>query len=46
MFHDADFLTWKGTYDQESIIASEPASLKWAEELILHYKGQAQEIKE
>ncbi|WP_239451118.1 helix-turn-helix transcriptional regulator [Methanosarcina horonobensis] len=45
-FMMADFLTWKGTYDQESIIASEPASLKWAEELILHYKGQAQEIKE
>jgi predicted transcriptional regulator len=45
LFMMADFLTWKGDYDQESIIAFEPASLKWAEELILHYKGQAQEIK-
>lgn len=45
-FMMADFLTWKGDYDQESIVAYEPASLKWAEELILHYKGQAQEIKE
>jgi len=45
LFMMADFLTWKGDYDQESIVAFEPASLKWAEELILHYKGQAQEIK-
>lgn len=45
LFMMADFLTWKGAYDQESIIAFEPVSLKWAEELILHYKGQAQEIK-
>lgn len=45
-FMMADFLTWKGDYDQESIIAFEPASLKWAEELIFHYKGNAQEIKE
>jgi predicted transcriptional regulator len=42
----ADFLTWKGDYDQESIVAFEPASLKWAEELILHYKDQAKEINE
>ncbi|MPM94762.1 hypothetical protein SDC9_141910 [bioreactor metagenome] len=41
-----DFLTWKGDYDQESIMAFEPASLKWAEELILYYKSKAQEIKE
>lgn len=39
-----DFLTWKGDYDRESIMAFEPASLKWAEELILYYKSQAQEI--
>jgi len=45
-FMMADFLTWKGDYDQESIIAFEPASLKWTEELIFHYKGNAQEIKE
>lgn len=45
-FMMADFLTWKGAYDQESILAFEPSSLKWAEEIILHYKDQAQEIKE
>ncbi|MDQ1274453.1 MAG: hypothetical protein QG610_24 [Euryarchaeota archaeon] len=45
-FMMADFLTWKGDYDQESIIAFEPASLKWTEELIFHYKSNAQEIKE
>lgn len=45
-FMMADFLTWKGAYDQESIISFEPAPLKWAEDLILHYKEQAQEIKE
>lgn len=45
-FMMADFLTWKGAYDQESIVAFEPASLKWAEELILHYKNQAQELKD
>jgi predicted transcriptional regulator len=44
-FMMADFLTWKGAYDQESIISVEPAPLKWAEDLILHYKDRAQEIK-
>lgn len=44
-FMMADFLTWKGAYDQESVISFEPAPLKWAEDLILHYKDQAQEIK-
>lgn len=44
-FMMADFLTWKGAYDQESIISFEPAPLKWAEDLILYYKEQAQEIK-
>lgn len=44
-FMMADFLTWKGDYDQESIVAFEPTPLKWAEELILHYKDQAHEIK-
>lgn len=44
-FMMADFLTWKGAYDQESIMAFEPDSLKWAEELILYYRGEAQEIK-
>ena len=45
-FMMADFLTWKGAYDQESVISFEPDPLKWAEDLILHYKEQAQEIKE
>lgn len=44
-FMMADFLTWKGAYDQESIISFDHAPLKWAEDLILHYKAQAQEIK-
>jgi predicted transcriptional regulator len=44
-FMMADFLTWKGAYDQESVISFEPAPLKWAEDLILHYREQAQEIK-
>lgn len=44
-FMMADFLTWKGAYDRESIISFEPAPIKWAEDLILYYKGQAQEIK-
>lgn len=44
-FMMADFLTWKGEYDQQSIVAFEPASLKLAEDLILHYKVKAQEIK-
>lgn len=44
-FMMADFLTWNGAYDQESVISFEPAPLKWAEDLILHYKDQAQEIK-
>ena len=44
-FMMADFLTWKGNYDQQSIMAFEPASLKLAEDLILHYKDRAQKIK-
>jgi len=44
-FMMADFLTWKGAYDQERVISFEPVPLKWAEDLILHYKEQAQEIK-
>ncbi len=44
-FMMADFLTWKGAYDQESIISFEPVPLKWAEDLIFHYKAQAQEIR-
>lgn len=43
-FMMADFLTWNGSYDRESIVNSKPASLRWAEDLILHYRGQAQEI--
>ena len=43
-FMMADFLTWNGAYDQESVISFEPAPLKWAEDLILHYKDQAQEV--
>lgn len=44
-FMMADFLTWKGAYDQESIVSFKPAPIKWAEDLILYYKDQAQEIK-
>jgi predicted transcriptional regulator len=44
-FMMADFLTWKEAYDQESVVSFEPAPLKWAEDLILHYRDQAQEIK-
>lgn len=44
-FMMADFLTWKGAYDQESITSFEPAPMKWAEDLILYYKNRAQEIK-
>ena len=43
-FMAADFLTSKGAFDQETIIGFEPAPLKWAEDLILHYRDQAQEI--
>lgn len=44
-FMAADFLTSKGSFDQETIIGFEPAALKWAEDLILYYREQAQEIK-
>jgi len=44
LFMAADFLTSKGVFDQETIIGFEPAALKWAEDLILHYREQAQEI--
>jgi predicted transcriptional regulator len=44
-FMSADFLTYKGAFDQETIIGIEPASMKWAEDLILHYRDKAQEIK-
>lgn len=44
-FMMADFLTWKGAYDQESIISFEHGALKWAEDLIRYYRTQAQEIK-
>ncbi|WP_240664484.1 winged helix-turn-helix domain-containing protein [Methanosarcina sp. MSH10X1] len=40
-----DFLTSKGSFDQETIIGFEPAALKWAEDLILHYREHAREIK-
>ena len=43
-FMAADFLTSKGAFDQETIIGFEPAPLKWAEDLILHYRDRAQEI--
>lgn len=43
-FMAADFLTSEGLFDQESITGFEPAALKWAEDLILHYREQAQEI--
>jgi predicted transcriptional regulator len=44
-FMSADFLTSKGTFDQETIIGFEPACMKWTEDLILHYRNSAQEIK-
>ena len=45
-FMSADFLTCKGAFDQETIIIGfEPASMRWAEDLILHYRDKAQEIK-
>ncbi len=43
-FMAADFLTLKRSYDQETIMGFKPAALKWAEDLILHYREQAQEI--
>lgn len=43
-FMAVDFLTSKGSFDQETVICFEPAALKWAEDLILHYQEQAQEI--
>jgi len=43
-FMAADFLTLKGSFDQETIIGFEPAALKWAEDIILNYREQAQEI--
>jgi predicted transcriptional regulator len=43
-FIAADILTSKGFFDQETIIGFEPAALRWAEDLILHYREQAQEI--
>lgn len=45
-FMAVDFLTLKGIFDQETIIGFEPAALRWVEDLILHYREQAQEIKE
>jgi len=44
-FMSADFLTCKGSFDQETIIGFEPAPIKWAEDLILHYRDNAQKIK-
>ena len=44
LFMSADFLTLKGAFDQETLIGFEPASMKWAEDLILYYKDKAQEI--
>ncbi|MGV8077963.1 MAG: helix-turn-helix transcriptional regulator [Methanosarcina sp.] len=43
-FMTADFLTSKGAFDQETIIGFEPASMKWAEDLIQYYRNRAQEI--
>jgi predicted transcriptional regulator len=44
-FMSVDFLTTKGAFDQETIMGTEPAPMKWAEDLILHFKDKAQEIK-
>jgi predicted transcriptional regulator len=43
-FMTADFLTSKGSFDQEALIGFELAPMKWAEDLILYYKDKAQEI--
>ncbi len=43
-FMMVNFLTIKGTYDQENILSFGPAALQWAEDLVLHYKEQAREI--
>lgn len=43
-FMAAEFLTSGGFFDQETIIGFEPAALRWAEDLILYYREQAQEI--
>jgi predicted transcriptional regulator len=43
-FMTADFLTSKGSFDQETLIGFEPAPMKWAEDLIMYYKDKAQEI--
>lgn len=43
-FMAADFLTLEGFFDQETIIGFEPLALKWAEDLILNYREQAQEM--
>ena len=32
-------------YEVITVISFEPAPIKWAEDLILYYKDQAQEIK-
>jgi predicted transcriptional regulator len=45
-FMSVDFLTFKGAYDQETIIGIEPAPIKWAEDLILHIRNRAQEIQD
>ncbi|AKB23534.1 Transcriptional regulator, ArsR family [Methanosarcina sp. MTP4] len=43
-FMMVNFLTYKGTFDQENVLCFGPAALQWAEDLILHYKEQAREI--
>lgn len=44
-FMSADFLTSKGVFDQETLMSTEPVPMKWAEDLIVHFKDKAQEIK-
>ncbi|MCC4765222.1 DUF1724 domain-containing protein [Methanosarcina sp. DH1] len=43
-FMAADFLTSNGIFDQETIMGFEPSALRWTEDLVLHYKEQAQHI--
>ncbi len=43
-FMMVNFLTYKGTFDQENFLSFGPAALQWTEDLILHYKEQAREI--
>ncbi|MDD3043023.1 MAG: winged helix-turn-helix domain-containing protein [Methanosarcinaceae archaeon] len=42
----AGFFGQKNTFDQKNILSFEPTALRWAGDLILHYKKEAREITE